>query len=114
MDDFLSSKRKDLVVIQQGEQFFFPIKIRDGETFITPHIVEEVCVKIGSSTKKYSEGGVTYSDATGAWLFEITQEESMDWSGNVPWQVAYKKGQTVRRSPVYTAVVNTSIIKELL
>lgn len=118
-----------ITAIQQGDQFFLPVIIKEGETEITPDNVDDVRIKIGSFLDSLSSGELAYGQidnpdynaATNntvpeqifVWLFPITQERSLSLNqGEVGMQVAFKRGSTIRKSKDAKVWIDSSIITE--
>lgn len=111
-----------ITAIQQGDQFFLPVIIKEGETEITPENADDVRVKIGSFLDSLSSGELAYGEIEDpddsessifVWLFPVTQDRSLSWgSGEVGMQVGFKRGSTTRMSKVEKVWIDTSIITE--
>nr|DAJ64002.1 MAG TPA: hypothetical protein [Caudoviricetes sp.] len=76
--------------MMQGDAYAVPFVIRQGETKVTPDMVETVELTIGMLSRLYP-GEVTYDQKKGQWLFPLTQEQTMDFAeGSIPTQVRVK------------------------
>lgn len=104
-------------VIIQGDQYYIPIIITQGETEITDQNVNDVKIKVDAITKKASDGDISYSAYTygaeerHAWLFPVTQLQTLSWkAGVIPIQVQIKDGDAIIGSEVQQIPVDFSII----
>lgn len=67
--------------IMQGDSYPIPIDITQDGVVITPEMVEDVEITVGSEIRKtLSDGGVSYDG--GNWYFLLTQQETFSVSGN--------------------------------
>lgn len=101
--------------IQQGDQYYLPFVISQGSTAITPDNCDDVKIQIGSTAYKYSTGELTYGlyDAThSGWLFPLTQEMTLGFSGSVPAQLQIKQGTNIFGSDTIDIPIDFSIIQE--
>ena len=118
-----------ITAIQQGDQYYLPVRIKKGDTYITNENCDDARVKLGSFLATFSDGTLAYGmidnpeydsvtnntvpEQIWAWLFPITQERSLALNGGeVKMQVAYKNGETIRPSKEKCVWVDTSIITE--
>lgn len=103
---------KALTVIQQGDQYAIGIIVRCGDAEITPQTCEDMKIKLGSRTKTYLSGGLSFQD--GVWLFPLTQEQSLSVvNGMTTIQAQYRMGSEIQTTPVYPVQVDLSIIREV-
>ena len=66
--------------ILQGDSYPIPVEVRQDGIVVTPELVEEVEITIGSTVRKtYTGGGVFFE--SDMWYFLLTQEESFSLSG---------------------------------
>lgn len=102
--------------IQQGDAFYLPVVIKQGNAVITPENADDVKIKLAEVIRKYSEGELTYSTYDGensAWLFPLTQELTLSWrSTAIPMQVQIKQGPNVFGSDTECVPIDFSIINE--
>lgn len=79
--------------IMQGDSYPIPVEITQDGIAITPELVEEVEITIGTAVRKtYTGGGIAYEE--GMWYFRLTQEESFTLSGSDEVVVRVKYPQT--------------------
>jgi len=78
--------------MMQGDAYNIQfIIIRDDNTIVTPSMISEVEIVIGTLRKTYSSGIITYSEYDQNWLFPISQSESLALSAsNQPVQARIK------------------------
>ena len=102
--------------IQQGDQFYLPIVIKQDGVVITTENADDVKIKVGSVLKKYSEGQLTYGQYDTdkyAWLYPLTQEQTLSWNGaTVSIQAQIKQGTNVFGSDTESVPIDYSIIQE--
>lgn len=106
-----------IYVIQQGDQYYIPIIITQGETEITDENCDDVKVKVDVITKKASAGEISYSayyyggEEKSAWLFPVTQLQTLAWkTGVISIQAQIKQGDAIIGSDVEQIGVDFSII----
>lgn len=102
--------------MQQGDQYSIRITIRKEETALAPEDVEGVKVKIGNIEHRYPDGSLTYDTTTEAWLFPVTQEQTLSLLGTQPAQVQVNLGGTppqIIGSSVQSATINGSVIRSV-
>lgn len=76
--------------MMQGDAYAVPFVIRQGNTTVTPDMVETVELTIGTLSRLYP-GEVTYDAEKKQWLYPLTQEQTLAFSeGAVPTQVRVK------------------------
>ncbi len=76
--------------MMQGDAYAVPFVIRQGNTTVTPDMVETVELTIGTLSRLYP-GEVTYDAEKKQWLYPLTQEQTLAFSeGTVPTQVRVK------------------------
>lgn len=81
--------------MMQGDTYWLPFVIRQGSTLITPDLVDNVELAIGSVSRFYPNS-VEYS--TDQWQFPLTQDQSFSFPrGRLPVQVRvqFKDGSVV-------------------
>ena len=106
-------------IIQQGDQYYLPVKIKHGTTVITDSNSDDVKIKIGDVTLKASDGALAYGEYTyggeteNAWLFPLSQIDTINWNaGAVPMQVQIKIGANIMGSATENVTVGFSTIEE--
>lgn len=100
-----------IFTIIQGEQYAVEIIIKNNETEITPENCDDVKIKIGNITKKYSKNEINYENER--WLFPLTQEESlMLKKGRVNIQAQYMVAENVYSTDLYKVQVDLTTIRE--
>lgn len=76
--------------MMQGDAYGVPFVIRQGDTTVTPDMVESVELTIGTLSRLYP-GEVTYDEAKKQWLYPLTQEQTLAFAeGAVSTQVRVK------------------------
>ena len=101
--------------ISQGDQYGIPITIKINGELATPDMFSNVEIVIGN-IRKDMESGVTYSEAEKAWIFPVTQQEtirhaSKSQDGQV--RVKFPSGDVYCAS-LGTVVINASLSKVVL
>ena len=103
-------------VIQQGDQYFLPVVIKQNGVEVTPENCDDVKIKIGTVVRKYSDGGLTYGlyeTNKSAWLFQLTQELTLSWQGaTIAIQAQIKQGINIFGSDTESMPIDFSIIQE--
>lgn len=82
------------MAMHQGDQYSIVITINSGDEPLTPEDVEGIRIKIGEMERRYPEGTLTYNDQEGAWLFPVTQAETLRMTGMQRAQVQVNFGGT--------------------
>lgn len=101
-----------VTAIQQGDQYALAIEIKQGVTVITPDNADDVKIKLGCVTKKYSDGELTFLD--GKWYFPMTQELTLSMCPNrVNIQAQIKQGDNIYGSDTESVEIDLSIIGEV-
>lgn len=112
-----------ITAIQQGDKYVLPVRIKQGDTYITTDNADGVRIKIGTFLDTWNSGEaendlgygeITVNNASVfVWEFPVTQERSLAWNGGeVPMQVQIKQGETVRGSKTKCVWIDTSVITE--
>ena len=111
-----------ITAIQQGDKYFLPVRIKEGDTYITNENCDDCRIKIGSFLDAWQSGELGYGEIEDpddsestifVWLFPVTQDRSLAWnSGEVPMQVQFKRGETIRGSQTKRVWIDTSVITE--
>lgn len=97
--------------IRQGEQYAIPFVLRYGGEFVTPQNVDDVRIQVQTKLREYSKGELEFDSTLNAWLFPLTEEQSMTFRGFVPYQVGIKIGHDIYMSETCTVSIGPSIIK---
>lgn len=97
--------------IRQGEQYAIPFVLRYGGEFVTPENVDDVRIQVQTKLREYSKGELQYSSALNAWLFPLTEEQSMTFKGFIQYQVGIKLGHDIFKSETCSVSIGTSLIK---
>lgn len=97
--------------IIQGEQYAIEIVLTDeNETVISPSTADDVKIKIGNIEKSYGKGELSYDN--GAWLFPLTQEQTLCLkTASVGVQAQYLLGSNVISTDLVHLDVGKSIIR---
>ncbi len=101
------------IAIKQGDQYYVPITLKNGNVPITNTDVEKVEIVLGGIRKTYPEQ-VEYFG--GSFQFPVTQEETFALNdGTKPFQVRVKftSGDVVG-ADIEAAVITLSVSKEVL
>lgn len=102
--------------IQQGDQFYLPVVIKQDKVEITPENADDVKIKIGDVLKKYSLGELTYGlydTEKSAWLYPLTQAQTLSYKGaTISIQAQIKQGANVFGSDTNMIPIDFSIIQE--
>ena len=106
-------------VILQGDQYYIPFIVKQNGTELTDQNVSDLKIKVSDITKKFSNGDISYSSFTvgtetkSAWMFPITQTQTLSWSaGVIPFQVGVKIDDVIVNSETGTLNIDPSIIQE--
>lgn len=103
------------MAIQQGDQFAIPFYIKNGDSIVSPDLVDDVRIQIGATLKTYSNGELTYDAANHVFGFPVTQDETRAFlcaTNPVQYQVGLKIGTDIVYSAVGKLMVKASIIGE--
>lgn len=102
------------MTIQQGDQYAIPIRIKAGDTVVTPDNCTDVRVKIGCKLINYDggHGELRYDPAETVWSFPLTEELSSHYAHLEPVQIGVKFNDDYIYSPVQNITIGNSIIKE--
>lgn len=82
------------VKIMRGDSYYIPVDVSQNGAAITPEMVKEIEISIGSAIqKRFSKGEVLYGE-DGVWYFRLSQEEtfSMDDSYEVYVRAVFDSG----------------------
>ena len=99
--------------IQQGDQYAIPIKIKCGETVITPANCTDVRIKIENKMLSYAGGEISFVTDDNTWCFPLTESISFTYENRISIQIAVKFDDDYVYSPVQQIDVGGSIIREL-
>lgn len=100
------------MALTQGDEYYIPVIIWMGETTITPENATGVKVGIGKFEREWPDGGLTFQEESGAWLFPLTQEASLKMpEGKVDFQVKARFGTQIVHSQVTQVDVHETIFK---
>ena len=112
-----------ITAIQQGDKFVLPVRIKEGDTYITTDNADGVRIKIGTFLDTWNSGSAendlgygtitVNNESVFVWEFAVTQDRSLAWNnGEVPMQVQIKRNETVRGSKTANVWIDTSVITE--
>ena len=63
--------------MMQGDSYGLEVTLLDGDgAVITPDVVTNIEITIGSLSKTYKDGQVTFSEDSQKWIFPLDQEET--------------------------------------
>ena len=98
--------------IIQCEQYAVEIIISNGETTITPENCDDLKIKLANIEKTVGNGELTYDRDRGAWLFPLTQSQTLSFCDNqISAQAQYLSGQNVFSTAMTKIQVDKSIIR---
>ena len=107
------------MVILQGDQYYIPFTIKQGNTELTDQNTTDVKIKVDAITKKASRNEISYTTYTyggtekSAWMFPISQDQTLSWSaGVIPFQVGVKMEDVIINSETGTLKIDPSLIRE--
>lgn len=100
-----------MATVIQGEQYAIEIVVTADNTPITPTNCDDIKIKLGDTIRKYSAGELMFED--NAWLFPLTQEQTLRMSGVLPLQVQYKVGDNIFSTTINGIDIGKTIIKEM-
>lgn len=70
------------MIIMQGDAYYVPIDIEQDGVTLTPEMISDIEISVGSIIRKtYSGGDVQYSD--GQWYFRLSQTDTLDLESGV-------------------------------
>lgn len=98
-------------IIQQGDQYYVPIRIKKGETVLTEENVDGVRISFGGNEQSYPDGQLEF-DGSEHWLYWLGSDVSMSMVGRVPYQISVKIGENKFNSAVQYAEFGGSLFKE--
>ena len=75
----------------QGDQYQMPITIKVGDTVITPDNCEGVKIDVGGTIRE-SPGTLAYDAVDSVWLYQLTQAQTLGFSGLVGITVQVNMG----------------------
>ena len=111
-----------ITTIQQGDKYYLPVRIKEGESYIEPGGADGVRVKVGTFLETYPSGDLAWGKIDDpsnpgtdiwVWLYPVTQKKSLAWNGGeMPMQTQIKRGNTTLTSKTKFVWIDTSIIKE--
>lgn len=98
-------------MIIQGDEYALPLIIKDGDTAITPEMIDGMVVEIDDTEYQYPSL-VTYSN--GKWCVRLTQKQTLKMQNRalIQAQMLLTTGDVINTRPVSMAVQN-SIIKKV-
>jgi hypothetical protein len=99
-----------VAVIQQGAQYYLPLRIRMNGDVTSPDNVDDLKIKVGHVTAQLSKEELSYAGEN--WLFPLRQEDSLKFSGSVRCQASIKRGDNIYPSRTMLIHVDTSIITD--
>ena len=99
--------------VHQGDQYLIPFAITvDGEA-VTPDNVDGVRIQVDKTLHQWPEGELEYDSETEAWMFPLTEQESLVMlAGKCPAEVAVLRGQDIRKGDTFELNVKRSIIRK--
>lgn len=68
------------IIMMQGDACRLPFHIRQDGVTVTPEMITDLEVTVGSLRKTYTSGEITYGE--GCWFVYLSQEETMAMSGS--------------------------------
>jgi len=101
-------------MIIQGDQYYLPFTITDGETNITPQIASDVRIKFGELEFTYSKEEILFKD--GKWHCKLTQSDTLNMPKFIDAQVQVKfptEPETIKNSIIKRIPIQKSIINEV-
>ena len=69
-----------MFVVMQGDEYGIPIQIKTSEGIATANTFLDVEIVVGDMRKTLADGEITYSETEQAFIYPITQEESLGFS----------------------------------
>ena len=100
------------MIIYRGDQYAIPFIIRLGSTPVTPDIVDDVRIQVGSDLRELLEQSLTFNPDKNSWDFYVTEEFTrMLTNGTVPYQVGIKMGDDIRYSQRGRLKIDDNIIE---
>lgn len=102
------------MIIQKGEQYIIPIKIKQGSQVVTPADVTDVRIQVGEYLKEYSKDEISFNIDTQEWEFPLTQEMTVSsYELTVPVQVGIKDNNNIFYSATDMIFLGESAIKKV-
>lgn len=100
------------VVLYRGDQYAIPFVVRLKREIVTPEMVDDVRIQIGTSLKEMSEQTLVWNSDKQTWDFYVTEEFTRSLTSNVvQYQVGVKVGNEIRYSRAAQLVIGDNIIK---
>lgn len=99
-------------MLHQGDQYGIAVKTYAGDSLLTPSDVDGMKIKIGEFVQKYPGGELTYDDEEEAWVFHLSQQQSLTLGTRTKMQFQYKVGASIQTSDTMDVLVKPSIIKD--
>lgn len=96
--------------IMQGDKYALPISIRQGDVAITNANADGLRIHVGDLEHRFPDGELIYSSSDSAWMFPLTQEETLNMGGSESVQAEIIVGENIFRSDVSRVDVGRSII----
>lgn len=90
-----------MLTIIQGESFPIYIALMQDDSPLTPDMIENLKICLGSLKKKLSDGGVTFDETTQRWCVFPTQEETLEMPvgpNNVCCHIKYPDGSVISKN----------------
>lgn len=97
-------------MITQGDQYYLPFTIFDGETTYTPDNVRDARIQIGDNQYVFSQGTLFWKD--NAWYVPLTQSQTMSFPRTVEMQTQIKLATTpetiitseIKKEPIHKCI----------
>lgn len=105
-----------VATISQGDQYAIPVQILLNDQPAGPGDFEDVEISIGSTSKRYSDSGLHYSESEKAYMFPVTQQETFKLCAapmKAEVRVKFENGDVIRAG-LDTVEVAASISKAVL
>jgi len=104
-----------LMAIIQGAQYYVPIKLKQGETVISPSNCDDVKVMFGGEIAQYTKGTLTWDSVNSYWKYWLDQEQSLSMKHGgsaLKIQAEVKIGNDILPTELVSDFVGKNIIKE--
>ena len=96
----------------RGDQYAVPFIVKLKDTVVTPEMVQDVRIQIGTDLREMTSASLTYNPDRQTWDFYVTEAFTRSLSGRtVMYQVGIKVGDEIRYSPAKQLPIGDNIIK---
>ena len=100
------------MTLYRGDQYAVPFVVKLKDEIVTPEMVADVRIQIGSDLREMTSHSLTYNPDNQTWDFYVTEDFTRSLSGRIVlYQVGIKIGEEIRYSPAQQLPIGDNIIK---